>query len=94
MRKNKKQTHAQTYAFSTAPRCGAKTRKGTPCQSPAVRSKRRCRMHGGTRGIGAKKYNKNALKHGFYTRAAKEQRQEINKLIKNCQKLIQDCLVD
>ena len=29
-------------------RCGAKTRKGTPCKGPAVRGKRRCRMHGGT----------------------------------------------
>ena len=36
------------------PRCGAKTRKGTPCQAPAVwnleRDKPRngrCRMHGG-----------------------------------------------
>jgi hypothetical protein len=31
-----------------APRCGAKTRKGTPCKGPAVRGKKRCRMHGGT----------------------------------------------
>ena len=30
-----------------APRCGAKTRKGTPCMAPAVRGKKRCRMHGG-----------------------------------------------
>ena len=29
-------------------RCGAKTRKGTPCKGPAVRGKKRCRMHGGT----------------------------------------------
>jgi hypothetical protein len=33
-------------------RCGARTRNGTPCQSPAVREKRRCRMHGGARGSG------------------------------------------
>jgi hypothetical protein len=34
---------------STAPRCGARTRKadGGPCQAPAIRGKRRCRMHGG-----------------------------------------------
>ena len=30
-----------------APRCGAKTRKGAPCKGPAVRGKKRCRMHGG-----------------------------------------------
>jgi len=28
-------------------RCLAKTRKGTPCQNPAVKDKSRCRMHGG-----------------------------------------------
>ncbi len=30
-----------------APRCGARTRGGAPCRGPAVRGKRRCRMHGG-----------------------------------------------
>jgi hypothetical protein len=29
-----------------APRCGAKTRKGSPCQSPAMPNGR-CRVHGG-----------------------------------------------
>lgn len=29
------------------PRCGARTRKGTPCQAPALWGKNRCRMHGG-----------------------------------------------
>ena len=29
------------------PRCGARTRRGTPCQGPAVRNGRRYRMHGG-----------------------------------------------
>jgi len=33
---------------NNAPRCLAKTRKGTPCQAPRVRGKKRCRMHGGT----------------------------------------------
>ena len=33
--------------FSKAPRCGAKTRRGTPCQCPAMAGKRRCRLHGG-----------------------------------------------
>ena len=28
-------------------RCGAKTRKGTPCQNPAMKGKARCRNHGG-----------------------------------------------
>ncbi|MEM8608402.1 MAG: HGGxSTG domain-containing protein [Myxococcota bacterium] len=35
------------------PRCGAKTRQGTPCQAPVVwikgerKPKKRCRLHGG-----------------------------------------------
>jgi hypothetical protein len=32
-----------------ATRCGARTRSGRPCQSPAVTGRRRCRMHGGAR---------------------------------------------
>ena len=32
---------------STAPRCGAKTRRGTACLCPAMRNRRRCRLHGG-----------------------------------------------
>jgi hypothetical protein len=32
---------------TTAPRCGARTRQGTSCQSPAMRGKGRCRLHGG-----------------------------------------------
>lgn len=32
--------------FRNAPRCGAKTRRGTPCQGPAMKNGR-CRVHGG-----------------------------------------------
>jgi hypothetical protein len=35
------------YPMHRAARCGAKTRRGTPCQAPAIRGKARCRMHGG-----------------------------------------------
>lgn len=48
-------------------RCGARTRKGTSCQAPAVSGKRRCRMHGGAKGSGAPPGNQNALKHGRTT---------------------------
>ncbi|QEA16436.1 hypothetical protein FRF71_10005 [Novosphingobium ginsenosidimutans] len=46
-----------------AQRCLAHTRSGRPCQAPALRGKRRCRMHGG-KGSGAPKGNRNAWKHG------------------------------
>jgi glucans biosynthesis protein len=49
-----------------APRSLAMTRKGTECQSPAVKDKKRCRMHGGTN-PGAPKGNRNAWKHGAYS---------------------------
>jgi hypothetical protein len=33
--------------LALAPRCGARTRSGCPCQAPAIRGGLRCRMHGG-----------------------------------------------
>ena len=32
--------------FTKTPRCGARNRRGTPCQCPAMRNGR-CRLHGG-----------------------------------------------
>lgn len=62
-------------------RCGAKTRSGRPCMSPAVGGKKRCRMHGGARGSGAPQGNQNAVKHGRYRRQAIEQRLDLQELI-------------
>ena len=45
-------------------RCGAKTRRGSCCQAPAMRNGR-CRMHGGR--AGAPKGNQNAFKYCRYT---------------------------
>jgi uncharacterized protein YjcR len=53
----------QPERLAKAPRCLAQTRKGAACQSPAVKGKARCRMHGG-KGSGAPKGNRNAWKHG------------------------------
>jgi glucans biosynthesis protein len=63
-------------------RCGARTRSGKPCASPAVSGKKRCRMHGGAHGSGAPAGNKNALKHGLYTREAIAQRRQLRQLIR------------
>ena len=57
----------QPAILATAPRCGARTRAGHPCRSPAVAGHQRCRMHGG-RGSGAPRGNRNAYKHGLHTR--------------------------
>ena len=72
-----------------SPRCGAKTRSGQACMSPAVSGKRRCRMHGGAQGSGAPRGNKNAVTHGFYTRKAKAKRQKICSLVLHSRDLIQ-----
>ncbi|CCQ72422.1 HGGxSTG domain-containing protein [Magnetospira sp. QH-2] len=37
----------KNHPMNQAPRCGAKTRRGTPCQAPAMVGKRRCRLHAG-----------------------------------------------
>lgn len=55
----------QPEILANAPRCGARTRAGTPCRSPAVGGKTRCRMHGGASGSGAPRGNRNAWKHGL-----------------------------
>ena len=54
----------QPQILANAPRCGARTRAGEPCRSPAVSGNRRCRMHGG-KGSGAPRGNRNAWKHGI-----------------------------
>ena len=63
--KSEDQPHAKQIAHAPQPRCGARTRSGSPCQSPAMPNGR-CRMHGGM-SPGAPKGNKNAFKHGRYT---------------------------
>jgi hypothetical protein len=71
-------------------RCGAKTRSGAGCRSPAVHGKQRCRMHGGAPGSGAPKGNRNALKHGLYTKAAIEEQRQVRALIRQAQKLVRE----
>jgi hypothetical protein len=71
-------------------RCGAKTRSGRPCQSPAVSGKRRCRMHGGAPASGAPRGNKNALKSGLYTREALEERRQLREFLRQSRSLLED----
>jgi hypothetical protein len=74
-------------------RCGAKTRRGTPCQSPAVRGKRRCRMHGGAPGSGAPFGRRNGnYRHGHFTAAAKEQRRRLRSLIRGARKMVRSLI--
>ena len=59
-----KPVQPEPSVLAEAPRCHARTRSGAACRSPAVRGKKRCRMHGGAAGSGAPKGNSNAMRHG------------------------------
>lgn len=73
-----------------APRCGAKTRKGTPCEAPAVNGKARCRMHGGAKGSGAPLGNRNAVKSGLYTAENLAMRRHVMALVRQSRKIIKE----
>ncbi len=78
--------------WSKAQRCGAKTRKGTPCLSPAM-SNGRCRMHGGKSTgpktpEGIQRIRETHLKHGRYTMKALEEKKKCNRLIKKYREFV------
>ena len=70
-----------------SPRCGARTRSGMPCRSPAM-TNGRCRMHGGA-SPGAPVGNTNAFKHGLFTAAAIAERREVAALIRGMKSLVE-----
>jgi glucans biosynthesis protein len=74
-----------------SPRCGAKvrTRGHAPCRNPAMKGKRRCRMHGG-KNEGGKIGNENALKHGRYRQALLRERREIREFIRWCDGVMEE----
>ena len=73
-----------------SPRCGAKTRSGGACGSPAVHGKKRCRMHGGAQGSGAPRSNQSARKHGRFTGDAIAERRQIRTLLGEARKLLEE----
>jgi len=64
-----------------APRCHAKTRRGTLCKSPAVKGKARCRMHGG-KSISQRGERNGRYVHGCATREAIGLRRATSRLLK------------
>ena len=57
-----------------SPRCGARTRSGSLCRSPAT-GKGRCRMHGGAKGSGGPEGPRNgAWRHGGRSNEARAMR--------------------
>lgn len=77
-----------TGPMHSSSRCGAGTRTGRSCQSPAVSGKRRCRMHGGATGSGAPPGNKNAFKTGVYTGEAIDMRMAVRALLNASRELM------
>jgi len=47
-------------------------------------------MHGGAPGSGAPRDNKNAVKHGLYTREAIAQRRQLRELMRQSRKLLSE----
>lgn len=78
---------AQLVNIRAAPRCGAKTRTGGSCQCPAIRDRKRCRLHGG-RSTGAPKGSDNGnYKDGTFTAEAIEERQWLRSMVRTYAKL-------
>jgi hypothetical protein len=82
--------HPMVWRLNLAPRCGARTRAGTPCRSPAVRGKRRCRMHGGAKGSGGQPGNRNAWKHGARSAEALALRRTVRELLREARELVEE----
>jgi len=74
-------------------RCGAKTRKGTKCKSPAMKNGR-CRMHGGKStgpktAEGIERIRQAHLKHGYYSKEAIRERAQENGLYQFFKNMLQ-----
>jgi hypothetical protein len=81
--------HARNVGpMMASPRCGARTRAGGACLSPAVSGRQRCRMHGGAKGSGAPKGNGNALKAGLYTAERLAMRRRVGLIMQTGKKLL------
>jgi hypothetical protein len=75
--------------LNRAPRCGARTRAGHPCKQAAVRGRARCRMHGGAKGSGGPRGDRNGnFKHGRWTRENVELRRAMAVKVRELRELL------
>jgi hypothetical protein len=75
--------------MAKAPRCGAKTRGGGRCRQAAVRGRRRCRMHGGARGSGGPRGQRNGnFKSGLWMRENIEDRKRMRERLSEVRALL------
>ena len=77
--------------FAACRRCGARTRTtGAPCRAPAMKGKKRCRLHGGA-SPGAPKGERNgAYRHGRRAQEAEAQRREGRTLLRALLRLLRE----
>ena len=61
------------FDLSTLPRCGAKTRVGTPCKRVGNLRNGRCKLHGG----------RSPIKHGRYSKAQKANKRFFRQLVRD-----------
>ncbi len=78
--------------FSKAARCEARTRRGTPCQCPAMPNGR-CRLHGGLSTgpktlAGIERIRRAVTKHGRYSKRARGERKHYQKLLQDCREML------
>lgn len=62
------------------PRCGARTRSGTPCRCPAMPNGK-CRIHGGASPGAPRGAANGSYRDGYWTREAVEERKFIRSLV-------------
>jgi len=75
--------HTRLQNLRQALRCGARTPGGMPCQRPAIRGRKRCRLHGGL-SPGAPRGPKNGnFKNGDWTAEAIEERKWLRSLLQS-----------
>lgn len=94
MSTGEKTVTADAARLRAAPRCGARTRAGASCRSPAVHGRSRCRMHGcgggKLRKSGAPRGNRNAWKDGYWAAAARARRRRMTAFIRDMEASLAD----
>jgi len=74
--------------LASLPRCQALApTTGKTCKRPAQKGKTMCGIHLGTYKCGSKPNNRSALKTGFYTREAMQERARARQAIRSVKKL-------
>ncbi len=81
---------AEPHTLHQARRCGARTRTGRPCRSPAVHGRPRSRMHGCAPGAGGPEGERNGnYRHGLRTKETRGRLRAVRDLTREARDLTQ-----